>query len=142
MTLVVRIADFDTDQAEIRAIRFAVFVDEQQVPAEMEIDDSDVRCVHLLASDDDTPVGTGRIDLTESGKVGRVAVLASRRGQGVGTALMSLAHCVARENSLNNAWCNAQVSAAPFYERLGYRITSAEPFDEAGIPHVRMEYEL
>ena len=55
---------------------------------------------------------------------------------------MSFVHCVARENSLNNVWCNAQVSAVPFYERLGYRITSAEPFDEAGIPHVRMECEL
>ncbi len=142
MTLVVRIADFDADQAEIRAIRFAVFVDEQQVPAEMEIDESDARCVHLLASDDDAPVGTGRIDLTKSGKVGRVAVVASRRGQGVGTALMSLAHCVARENTFETVWCNAQVSAVPFYERLGYRITSTEPFDEAGIPHVRMEYSL
>ena len=108
----------------------------------MEIDDSDPRCVHLLASDDDAPVGTGRIDLAEGGKVGRVAVVASRRSQGVGTALMSFVHCVARENSLNNVWCNAQVSAVPFYERLGYRITSAEPFDEAGIPHVRMECEL
>jgi predicted GNAT family N-acyltransferase len=142
LTLVVRIADFGADQADIRAIRFAVFVDEQRVPAEMEIDDSDARCVHLLASDDDAPVGTGRIDLAEGGKVGRVAVVASRRGQGVGTAMMSFVHCVARENSLNNVWCNAQVSAVPFYERLGYRITSAEPFDEAGIPHVRMECEL
>ena len=142
MTLVVRIADFDVDQAEIRAIRFAVFVDEQQVPAEMEIDDSDARCIHLLAADNDEPVGTGRVDLAESGKVGRVAVVASRRGQGVGTALMSLAHCVARENELETVWCHAQISAVPFYEQLGYRITSAEPFDEAGIPHVRMECAL
>lgn len=142
MTLVVRIADFDADQAEIRAIRFSVFVDEQQVPAEMEIDASDAHCIHLLAADDDTPVGTGRIDLAESGKVGRVAVVASRRGQGVGTALMSFVHCVARENALDSVWCNAQVSAVPFYEYLGYRITSAEPFDEAGIPHVRMECAL
>jgi len=142
LTLVVRIADFGADQAIIRAIRFAVFVDEQQVPAEMEIDDSDPRCVHLLALDDDAPAGTGRIDIAESGKVGRVAVVASRRGQGVGTALMSLAHCVARENALASVWCNAQVSAVPFYEHLGYRITSPEPFDEAGIPHVRMECSL
>ena len=142
MTLVVRIADFDADQTEIRAIRFAVFVDEQQVPAEMEIDASDACCIHLLALDNDVPVGTGRIDIAESGKVGRVAVVASRRGQGVGTALMSLAHCVARESALDSVWCNAQVSAVPFYEYLGYRITSADPFDEAGIPHVRMECSL
>ena len=63
-------------------------------------------------------------------------------GSGVGTALMSFVHCVARENALDSVWCNAQVSAVSFYEQLGYRITSAEPFDEAGIPHVRMECSL
>ncbi len=142
MTLLVRIADYDADEAALRAIRFAVFVDEQQVSEELEIDDTDPRCIHVLAFDGDEPVGTGRIDLAESGKVGRVAVVASRRGQGVGTALMSLIHGVARENTLDQVWCNAQVSALPFYERLGYRVTSAEPFDEAGIPHVRMELSL
>ena len=136
--LTVRIADFVADHAEIRAIRFTVFVDEQQVPESIEIDDRDPHCVHLLAVDDGEPVGTGRIDLALSGKVGRVAVVASRRGQGVGTALMKYAHCIAKDNPLDKVWCNAQVSVRPFYERLGYRVTS-EPFYEANIEHVRME---
>jgi predicted GNAT family N-acyltransferase len=140
--LTVRIADFTGDHAEIRGIRFAVFVDEQRVPESIEIDARDPHCIHLLACDDGEPVGTGRIDLAMSGKVGRVAVVASRRGQGVGTALMEYAHCIAKNNALDKVWCNAQISAVPFYERLGYRITSSEPFDEAGIEHVRMEREF
>ena len=140
--LTVRIADFAADRAEICSLRFTVFVDEQRVPESIELDDRDPHCIHLLAHNDGEPVGTGRIDLAMSGKVGRLAVVASRRGQGVGTALMECAHGIARDHALDTVWCNAQVAAVPFYENLGYRITSGEPFDEAGIPHVRMEYAL
>ena len=140
--LTVRIADFTADHDELCSIRFAVFVDEQKVPQSLELDDRDPHCIHLLAHDDGEPVGAGRIDLALSGKVGRVAVVASRRGQGVGKALMEYAHGIARDNALDKVWCNAQVTAVPFYENLGYRITSAEPFDEADIPHLRMEYAL
>lgn len=142
MTAKIRIADFDADQDMLRAVRFTVFVDEQQVPAEIEIDDDDAVCIHVLALDGDEAVGTGRIDITKSGKIGRVAVLGSRRRQGIGEAIMTFLHGVARENSLTGVWCNAQVSAVPFYEDLGYCITTTEPFDEAGIPHVRMEMGL
>ena len=136
--LTVRIADFTADHTEICAIRYAVFVDEQKVPESIEIDDRDPHCVHVLAFNDGEPIGTGRIDLAKSGKVGRVAVVASRREEGVGTALMEYVHGVATDNALKKVWCNAQISAVSFYERLGYRVTS-EPFDEAGIEHVRME---
>jgi predicted GNAT family N-acyltransferase len=135
----VRIADFDADNAALRAVRFTVFVDEQRVPEEIEIDDEDRRCIHVLALDNGVPVGTGRIDIAIDGKIGRVAVLASYRRTGVGAAIMRLLHAVAAENGLARCWCHAQVSAAPFYEKLGYRVTGDEPFDEAGIPHVRME---
>jgi predicted GNAT family N-acyltransferase len=142
MTIEVRVADFDADYASLRAVRFTVFVDEQQVPAEIEMDGDDCACIHVLAMDNDEPVGTGRIDIEKSGKIGRVAVLASRRRQGIGDAIMAFIHGVAEDNALTSVWCNAQVSAVPFYSRLGYRITSTEPFNEAGIPHVRMELPL
>ncbi len=138
----VRIADFDADYAALRAIRFTVFVDEQRVPEEIEIDDDDPRCIHVLALDDGDPVGTGRIDIAKSGKIGRVAVLAPHRRSGVGEELMKLLHAIAVENGVHRCWCHAQLSAAPFYEKLGYRITDEEPFDEAGIPHVQMECRL
>ena len=136
----IRQTDYDADHAAIRSVRFAVFVDEQKVPPEIEMDDRDPFCVHVLAVEDGAPVGTGRIDLA-AGKVGRLAVLEKVRGRGLGTALMNSLHGIARDNSLSRVWCNAQVVAVPFYERMGYRITS-EPFDEANIAHVRMERAL
>jgi len=135
-------ADFERDYASIRSVRFAVFVDEQQIPRELEMDDRDVHCMHWLARNErGVAIGTVRLDLGANGKVGRLAVLASERGQGVGRALMLALHELARARGLARVWCHAQISAVPFYESLGYRITS-EPFAEAGIEHVRMEFEL
>ena len=137
----IRQADFESDNAAIRGVRFGVFVDEQHVPENIEMDDRDPLCIHVLAFDDASPIGTGRIDLAESGKIGRLAVVSSKRRQGVGTALMEYLHGIAKNNALDMVWCNAQVSAVPFYEQLGYRVTS-DPFYEANIEHVRMERAL
>ena len=137
----IRLADHEADYAAIRSVRFAVFVDEQHVPQEIELDDRDPFCIHALAYEAEIPVGTARIDIAASGKVGRLAVLGPMRGRGLGTALMKHLHAVARNNALGSVWCNAQVVAVPFYARLGYRVTSA-PFDEADIEHVRMERKL
>jgi predicted GNAT family N-acyltransferase len=139
--MLVRIADFDADNAAIRRVRFAVFVDEQRVPPEIEIDARDRDCVHVLAFAAEAAVGTGRIDLAQNGKIGRVAVIADRRGRGVGTALMQRLHAIARAHSLAPVWCHAQLAAVPFYERLGYR-AAGEVFEEAGIAHVRMDCDL
>jgi predicted GNAT family N-acyltransferase len=137
----VRPADFVIDHAAIRRVRFAVFVAEQGVPEEIELDDRDPACVHVLAFENAEPVGTGRVDLDAAGKIGRVAVLATARGRGVGTELMQQLHAIARDRGLPSVWCHAQVTAVPFYARLGYR-ASGERFAEAGIPHVRMELDL
>jgi predicted GNAT family N-acyltransferase len=135
-------ADLARDHADIRRVRFTVFVDEQRVPAELEMDDRDAACCHWLARDSSgAALGTVRLDIEKGGKVGRLAVLAEARGRGVGRALMERLHEAARERGLTSVWCHAQVSAVPFYTRLGYRITS-EPFDEAGIEHVTMTRTL
>jgi predicted GNAT family N-acyltransferase len=139
--LTVQLADFHADNEAIRSIRFSVFVDEQKVPAELEMDDRDAACIHVLARADDRPIGTGRIDTENQGKIGRVAVAAGSRRHGVGTALMQRLHRVARDRGLASVWCHAQVSSLPFYERLGYS-TLGDVFDEAGIPHVRMELKF
>ena len=133
------LADFERDYDAIRGVRFAVFVDEQQIPRELEMDDRDSACVHWLALDAaGSAIGTVRLDLDAGGKVGRLAVLARERGSGIGRALMERVHEHARTQRLTRVWCHAQSSAAPFYTLLGYRVTS-EPFEEAGIEHVRME---
>ena len=136
----IRTADFSADYADIRRIRLDVFVREQQVPESLEMDERDVHCTHVLAFDEDgVAIGTGRIDI--DGKIGRVAVTAAARGTGVGRALMAHLHVVGRERGLAEVWCHAQVTAAPFYERLGY-VAVGERFLEAGIEHVEMRRQF
>lgn len=136
-------ADFQRDYDAIRGVRFAVFVDEQRIDPDIEMDDRDAQCEHVLAWDErGEAVGTGRIDFGAGGKVGRVAVLARARRTGVGTVLMETLHELARSRGgIAAVWCNAQLSAVPFYLGLGYRIVG-DRFEEAGIDHVRMEREL
>ena len=140
-TLLVRDADFSADFASIRHIRETVFIDEQRVPRELEFDDRDPVCLHVLVFDGDQAVGTGRLDLEYGGKVGRVAVVGTHRRAGVGTALMERLHAIACERQHPQLWCNAQLTAVPFYERLGY-VASGPMFIEAGIEHVRMSYTV
>ena len=139
--MLIRLADLDADFAAIKLVRETVFWLEQRIPKDLEFDDRDAVCLHLLALDGDAPIGTARLDLALGGKIGRVAVLAAHRRRGVASALMQRLHEIARDRGLGNVWCNAQRSAVPLYEHLGYTVTS-EPFDEAGIEHVRMELRL
>jgi predicted GNAT family N-acyltransferase len=134
----VRDANFDADFASIRLIRETVFIDEQRVPRELEFDERDPLCRHVLVFDGAAPVGTGRLDIGYGGKVGRVAVVATHRRCGVGKAVMEHLHAIARAERLPRLWCHAQLTAVPFYERLGYARVGAA-FLEAGIDHTRME---
>lgn len=135
--LTIREVAYDETEPTLRAIRFEVFVDEQNVPPEIEMDERDPHCIHFLACLGDEAVGTARIDLEKKGKVGRLAVVARCRGQGIGRSLMERCHEIAADRGLAQVWCNAQVSAVPFYESLGYR-AEGEVFDEAGINHLKM----
>ncbi len=137
----VRDADFTADFASIRLVRETVFIDEQRVPRELEFDDRDPLCRHVLAFDGEVAVGTGRLDLGKGGKVGRVAVVAAHRRSGVGAAVMQRLHAIAQEQRQPRLWCHAQLTAVPFYERQGY-VRSGPTVLEAGIEHVRMEYAL
>jgi predicted GNAT family N-acyltransferase len=139
--VIVRNADFTADFASLRLVRETVFIAEQRVPADLEFDDRDPLCRHVLALEGAAPVGTGRLDVEYGGKIGRVAVLAGSRRGGIGTAVMQRLHEIALEHALPKLWCHAQLTAVPFYERLGYR-SMGPVFEEAGIDHVRMERDL
>lgn len=135
-------ADYGDDQAAIRHVRFTVFVDEQAVPAELEMDERDPHCFHVLALDaDGSAVGTGRIDLADGARLGRMAVLATHRRHGVGRALVEALHAHAIENDCAEVWCHAQVGAQDFYRRAGY-VAEGETFFEAGIEHITMRCRL
>ena len=141
MDFTIREARYDDEEPLLRAIRFEVFVDEQGVPPAIEMDERDPHCAHLLAFDAEIAVATARIDLVLDGKVGRLAVRADWRGQRIGRALMQRCQEIAQARGLDSVWCNAQVTAVPFYESLGY-VIEGEPFVEAGIDHRRMRKRL
>ncbi|WP_404377145.1 GNAT family N-acetyltransferase [Vreelandella aquamarina] len=120
-------------------VRRIVFIDEQRVPQEEEWDGRDAECLHFLATLNGEPVGTAR--LLPDGHIGRVAVLSSARGTGIGYRLMEAAIQAARETGHPHAALSAQLHALAFYERLGF-VAHGEVFMDAGIPHREMVLAL
>jgi predicted GNAT family N-acyltransferase len=124
----------------LQSVRETVFVEEQHVPADMEWDDSDRECDHVIAyAVDKQPIGTGR--LLKTGQIGRMAVLPAQRNRGVGTRMLQILLNLARAKGMPRVFLHAQRSAVPFYKRHGFIVTSDE-FMEAGIPHYQMERQL
>lgn len=136
------------------AVRFAVFVDEQGVPADIEVDELDEAptTTHVLAVDETTGevLGTGRLLLDAPGHVhlGRLAVLAAARGRGVGARLvtalgdLALERHAAGEPPAVEVVLSAQESAMGFYERLGFSVVSGERYLDADIWHQDMARTL
>lgn len=143
----VRLALGPDDVAAAYAVRTDVFVGEQGVPPELELDDLDDSADHLVAFDDDGhPVGAGRLvveppgfegsdpGLGAVGHLGRLAVRPAARGTGLGLDLVAALESRARDRGLRVMVLSAQTHALSFYERLGY--TAYGPvFDDAGLPH-------
>ncbi|MGF9698878.1 MULTISPECIES: GNAT family N-acetyltransferase [Paenibacillus] len=128
-------------------IRHHVFVLEQQVPAEIEIDQYDVISPdvhHVLLSTDGKAVATGRLIYysKDTAKMQRIAVLESHRSFGYGRVLLLAMEERARELGLAYSVLDAQCQAQKFYEKLGYEVISEEPFYDADILHVRMRKSL
>ncbi|PCJ48511.1 MAG: GNAT family N-acetyltransferase [Gammaproteobacteria bacterium] len=129
------------EQSElIRTLREIVFVLEQGVSRKIEWDGRDHLCQHAIAlTDANEIVGTGR--LLPSGHIGRIAVMASCRHLGVGTALLNLLIDLAREANHSLVYLNSQTHAIDFYQDFGF-ISEGPVFMEAGIPHQRMVLPL
>ena len=139
MTLEVRRTE---DLETCIALRRTVFVEEQKVPEELEVDGLDDEAVHLLATVDGRPVGTARLFAKgDTGKIGRVCVLREARGAGVGVALIRAAVEELRGRGLRRAKLGSQVHAIPFYEKLGFA-AEGPVYDDAGIPHRDMVLAL
>jgi predicted GNAT family N-acyltransferase len=117
----------------VRAIRHTVFVEEQAVPVEVEMDGMDEAAEHFLARLGSLPVATARARRTSKGwKLERVAVLGAQRGLGVGLALVGHVLTLAPPGSL--VYVHAQVSALGFWQRAGF-VAEGPPFEEGGIVH-------
>jgi predicted GNAT family N-acyltransferase len=131
----VRMASFASESAVLYAIRDEVFVSEQHVPIELEHDEDDLTCTHVLAYVRGIPAGTGR--LLDDGRIGRMAVLAKYRGSGVGRAVLDALLRIAAERGLTETYCSAQYTALGFYERAGFK-AEGPLYEEAGITHQKM----
>jgi len=129
------ICDYKSNIEDICAIRYEVFVDEQKVPEELEIDGFDGEAKHALAFVDGVPIGTGRI--LNDGHIGRVAVLKNYRGLGIGKLIMKELIKWAQDMSLEKVWLSSQWHAHSFYLDFGF-VCVDEIYKEAGIDHIKM----
>lgn len=119
-------------------LRHEVFVVEQQVPVELEIDEYDSAAMHLVLLQGAQVVATLRlVPYGDKIKIGRVAVRQQLRRHGLGTQLMLCGIRHAAESGFRAVFLDAQVDSMPFYQGLGF-IEEGDVFDDAGIPHVRM----
>jgi predicted GNAT family N-acyltransferase len=150
------------EMAKAFAIRMRVFVKEQGVPEEIELDRDDRRAIHFLAFAGPQAVGTARVVWNRgSAKIGRMAVLKSYRGRGVGKKLLKRAIATAQKTEIREKrsevgrqksgsknkkplhrgartiYLHAQVPVIGFYESMGFSCVG-RIFDEAGIPHQKM----
>jgi predicted GNAT family N-acyltransferase len=122
--------------SERQAVRRSVFIEEQNVPEEIEIDGTDPDCYHVLACDrSGRPVGTARLD--EKGKIGRMAVLPEYRGMGIGAAMLGAIMDCGRSGGITDFHLSAQIAAIGFYRKMGFE-AYGEEFWEAGIRHINM----
>jgi len=137
--LKIELLDWPAAEEQAKRIRFTVFVEEQRVPADLEMDENDAASLHALAYADGRAIGTGR--LLPDGHIGRMAVLKEWRGRGAGKAMLRRLIDAARERGRREVALSAQVHALAFYRAEGFEPVGAV-YEEAGIPHQAMRRRL
>jgi predicted GNAT family N-acyltransferase len=140
----IRWARDDDDLHGAIAVRERVFVDEQGVPAEEELDGRDGEALHLVALDAgaERVIATLRLLLDgDTAKVGRVAVDRDFRRRGIAARMLDVALERAGEHGARRVRLASQLDVVALYERAGFVVESAV-FEEAGIPHVWMGRDL
>jgi predicted GNAT family N-acyltransferase len=116
-------------------IRFQVFVREQRVPAEIELDDMDAPSLHAIAFENEKAIGTGR--LLPDGHIGRMAILKEWRRRGIGAAILKALIDAAERRGDREIALSAQLHAVDFYRTHGFEPVG-DVYEEAGIPHQAM----
>jgi predicted GNAT family N-acyltransferase len=136
----VNIVTTSREREDAFSVRRKVFVEEQGVPLSLELDELDETADHFVVYTENAPIGAGRIRESDSGigKVERVCILPEYRGKHLGKLIMQALEDHAASKGFEKIVLNAQSYAIPFYEKIGYVITSPE-FMDADIPHRTME---
>ncbi|SDL97307.1 GNAT family N-acetyltransferase [Sediminibacillus halophilus] len=138
----VKQVETETEQKQAYHVRNTVFVEEQKVPAELEIDELEKEAIHFVGYEDEIPVAASRLRFVDPyGKLERICVLKEYRGRSFGSQIIKAMEAAIREHGFQKSKLNAQTHAEDFYQSLGYQTVSGE-FMDAGIPHVTMVKEL
>lgn len=142
-SVIVKLVDSTAEFQGALQVRDRVFVQEQQIPVEVERDDADGCALHAIATRDGEALGTGRVVLQEDGfaRIGRMAVVRSSRERGIGGRILTLLEDEARARGSRWAMLHAQEYVKSFYVKRGYA-EHGNAFMEAGIPHVEMRKRL
>ncbi|WP_194711178.1 GNAT family N-acetyltransferase [Noviherbaspirillum soli] len=135
MSLRIVIGSWEQQRQAAAALRQQVFVVEQGVPAELELDEMDAQSLHAVAYQDGVPVATGR--LLPDGHIGRMAVRQDARGAGTGSLVLCALMDEARRRGDRDVVLHAQLSARDFYARHGFE-PEGDMFMDAGIEHIAM----
>ncbi|MDH5709130.1 MAG: YbgC/FadM family acyl-CoA thioesterase [Hylemonella sp.] len=141
---VLRVGPWSELQQPARQVRTEVFLQEQQIPLEMEWDEADESAVHaVICNRLDMPLATGRLLQPAAGvaRIGRMAVSRVMRGDGLGRDILHALLRTAAQRGDSAVVLNAQRSAEAFYRRFGFASRGA-PFEEAGIAHIEMARAL
>ena len=141
----VKIADWSKleEQEAIKAVRQQVFIIEQNVPVELEWDELDKVCLHLLVSGTGiNNIATARMHIEQDlAHIGRMSVLKPYRRQGIGSLMLKMLLEQASINGVKKVMLNAQTVAVGFYQQHGFVLVGDE-FQDAGIPHYQMQKQI
>ncbi len=136
--ITVKLVETEGDMEAAVGIRFRVFVDEQSVPPEIELDEYDAVATHAIAMLEGQAIGTGRVIVEEgSARIGRMAVDQTHRRGGVGGLILQFLEEEARTQGATEFVLHAQEYVKAFYAGQGY-LEHGDPFMEAGIRHIEM----
>jgi predicted GNAT family N-acyltransferase len=142
--LIIEKVSWQTHKNPLQQLRHNVFVKEQHVSEKEEWDNNDETATHFLCLDKsssgttDEPIATAR--LLASGQIGRMAVAKKYRNLGLGTKLLNTLLSCDEAKKYKPLFLHAQLSAIPFYEKLGFTIKNDIEFEDAGIMHKTMEF--
>ncbi len=141
--ILIKLVETEAEMEAAMAVRFRVFVAEQAVPAEEELDDADATASHAVAICQGQVVGTGRLIQQDDGdaQIGRMAVDQTWRRKGIGDQILRFLEEEARAQGLRRCVLHAQEYVKGFYAARGYQ-EQGDTFLEVNIPHIEMRKEL
>jgi predicted GNAT family N-acyltransferase len=142
MNISIQITHWDEAKSHVMPIRREVFINEQQVPEELEWDEFDQDALHAIVKKDQEVIGTARLIIDgQDARIGRMAIKKDFRGQGIGQEMLEALVTKSLELHVTLIKLHAQVHAVSFYAKLGFE-AHGEIFSEAGIDHVNMQKVL